>query len=62
MRLVTYEGGFGRIEGDNVVPMGSDIIEFLATGDARRWRPESSWIGYASGLRSPDRTRSSPSG
>ena len=34
MRLVTYEGGFGRIEGDTVVPMGSDLIEFLASGDA----------------------------
>ena len=32
MRLVSYDGGFGRIEGDSVVPMGADILDYLATG------------------------------
>jgi len=30
MKLVSYEGGFGRVEGDAVVPMGRDILEHLA--------------------------------
>ncbi|HEY7660862.1 MAG TPA: fumarylacetoacetate hydrolase family protein, partial [Actinomycetota bacterium] len=34
MRLVSFAGGFGRVEGDTVVPMGSDILEYLATGRA----------------------------
>jgi 2-keto-4-pentenoate hydratase/2-oxohepta-3-ene-1,7-dioic acid hydratase in catechol pathway len=34
MRLVTYEGGFGRVEGDVVVPMGADIVDFLSAGRA----------------------------
>jgi 2,4-didehydro-3-deoxy-L-rhamnonate hydrolase len=32
MRLVSWEGGFGRVEGDAVVPMGADLINFLRTG------------------------------
>lgn len=32
MRLVSYEGGFGRIEADTVVPMGRDIIDYLGSG------------------------------
>jgi 2-keto-4-pentenoate hydratase/2-oxohepta-3-ene-1,7-dioic acid hydratase in catechol pathway len=34
MRLVTYEGGFGRIDGDALVPMGDDPVEYLRTGRA----------------------------
>jgi 2,4-didehydro-3-deoxy-L-rhamnonate hydrolase len=33
MRLVSWRGGFGRVEGDAVVPMGADIIDYLTTGD-----------------------------
>jgi 2-keto-4-pentenoate hydratase/2-oxohepta-3-ene-1,7-dioic acid hydratase in catechol pathway len=34
MRLVTFDGGFGRVEGDAVVPMGADLISYLVTGEA----------------------------
>ena len=34
MRLVSFEGGFGRIAGDTIIPMGPDIVRFLETGDA----------------------------
>jgi 2,4-didehydro-3-deoxy-L-rhamnonate hydrolase len=30
MQLVSYVGGFGRLEGGKVVPMGSDITEYLS--------------------------------
>jgi 2-keto-4-pentenoate hydratase/2-oxohepta-3-ene-1,7-dioic acid hydratase in catechol pathway len=30
VRLVSFRGGFGRIDGETVVPMGSDIITYLA--------------------------------
>lgn len=30
MRLVSFRGGFGRIEGDTVVVMGPDILDWLA--------------------------------
>ena len=33
MRLVSFEGGFGRVEGDSVVPMGADLVAYL--GGAR---------------------------
>ncbi len=39
MRLVSYEGGFGRIDGDSVVPMGTDIVEYLTTGQAFQGTP-----------------------
>jgi 2,4-didehydro-3-deoxy-L-rhamnonate hydrolase len=32
MKLVSFDGGFGRIEGETVVPMGDDIVKYLATG------------------------------
>jgi 2,4-didehydro-3-deoxy-L-rhamnonate hydrolase len=32
MKLVSFDGGFGRIEGETVVPMGDDIVGYLATG------------------------------
>jgi 2-keto-4-pentenoate hydratase/2-oxohepta-3-ene-1,7-dioic acid hydratase in catechol pathway len=34
MRLVTFDGGFGRVEGDRVIPMGPDLVGYLATGEA----------------------------
>jgi 2,4-didehydro-3-deoxy-L-rhamnonate hydrolase len=34
VRLVSFDGGFGRIEGDAVVPMGPDLVDHLATGQA----------------------------
>jgi 2-keto-4-pentenoate hydratase/2-oxohepta-3-ene-1,7-dioic acid hydratase in catechol pathway len=30
MKLVSYVGGFGRLDGDVVVPMGDDLVAFLA--------------------------------
>ena len=30
MRLATFEGGFGRVEGDSLVPMGRDLVAYLA--------------------------------
>ena len=47
MKLVTFDGvvgdgGFGRIEGDLVVPMGEDLMMYLAgDGDARDGDPVS---------------------
>lgn len=32
MQLVSFDGGFGRIEGDVIVPMGSDLVSYLTTG------------------------------
>lgn len=34
MRLLSFEEGFGRIEGDLVIPMGPDLLSYLATGAA----------------------------
>lgn len=34
MQLVSYEGGFGRLDNDAVIPLGRDIMDFLATGSA----------------------------
>ncbi len=39
MRLVSFDGGFGRIEGDLVVPMGPDLVAYLETGEAREGEP-----------------------
>lgn len=33
MRLVSYDGGFGRVTGEHVVPMGPDLLAFLAGGE-----------------------------
>jgi len=33
VRLVSYPGGFGRVEGDAVIPMGDDISEWLETSE-----------------------------
>jgi 2-keto-4-pentenoate hydratase/2-oxohepta-3-ene-1,7-dioic acid hydratase in catechol pathway len=34
MKLVSYDGGFGRVQGSDVVPMGDDLVAYLATGRA----------------------------
>jgi 2,4-didehydro-3-deoxy-L-rhamnonate hydrolase len=34
VKLVSFEGGFGRIEDDEVVHMGPDLVTFLATGES----------------------------
>jgi 2-keto-4-pentenoate hydratase/2-oxohepta-3-ene-1,7-dioic acid hydratase in catechol pathway len=34
MRLISYDGGFGRLEGDAVIPMGDDLVSYLETGRA----------------------------
>lgn len=33
MRLVSFEGGFGRVDGTNVVPMGADLLDYLTGVD-----------------------------
>ncbi|HJU01596.1 MAG TPA: fumarylacetoacetate hydrolase family protein [Actinomycetes bacterium] len=32
MRLVSFEGGFGRVEDDKVVPMGPSLVDWLTYG------------------------------
>lgn len=32
MKLISYDGGFGRLDGDHVVPMGEDVLGYLADG------------------------------
>ena len=32
MRLVSFEGGFGRVEGDAVISMGPSLLDWLAFG------------------------------
>jgi 2,4-diketo-3-deoxy-L-fuconate hydrolase len=39
VRLVSYPGGFGRIEGAAVVPMGRDILDWLAHGEGEEGEP-----------------------
>jgi 2-keto-4-pentenoate hydratase/2-oxohepta-3-ene-1,7-dioic acid hydratase in catechol pathway len=34
VKLVTFDGGFGRVEGDRVIPMGPDLVQYLATGES----------------------------
>ena len=38
MRLVSYTDGFGRVEGDAIVPMGPSLLEYLRFGTARNKR------------------------
>ena len=52
MRLVSFEGGFGRVEGDDVVPMGPDLVAYLATGEVDRC------AGRAARVRAAARRRS----
>lgn len=35
MRLVSYVGGFGRVEGDHLVRMGDDLVSYLEHGRAQ---------------------------
>lgn len=39
MKLATYERGFGRIEGDELIPMGPDLAGYLETGRAQGGDP-----------------------
>ncbi len=39
MRLVSFEGGFGRVDGDLVVPMGDDLVLYLAGEPSREAAP-----------------------
>ena len=39
MKLVSYDGGFGRVEDGAIVPMGDDLVRFLATGDVQDGTP-----------------------
>ena len=39
MRLVSYTGGFGRVEGDYVVPMGVDVMAWLRDGTVAEGAP-----------------------
>lgn len=41
MRLVSYSGGFGRVEGEDVVPMGVHIADWLEGGAAADGEPVS---------------------
>jgi 2-keto-4-pentenoate hydratase/2-oxohepta-3-ene-1,7-dioic acid hydratase in catechol pathway len=39
MRLVSFDGGFGRVEGDSIVPMGPDLVSYLEDGGADEGEP-----------------------
>ena len=39
MKLLSYAGGFGRVEDGAVVPMGDDLVRFLATGAVQTGAP-----------------------
>src|SRR5205823_5630283 len=39
MKLLSYDGGFGRVEDGAVVPMGIDLVRFLATGTVQTGAP-----------------------
>jgi len=39
VRLAAFDGVFGRVEGDHVIPMGDDIVSFLADGASRDGTP-----------------------
>ena len=39
MKLVSYDGGYGRIEGETLIPMGDDVVEYLVTGRAQDATP-----------------------
>lgn len=34
MKLVAFQNGFGRVEGDVIVPMGQDLVAYLSSGIA----------------------------
>lgn len=39
MRLVTFDGGFGRVVGDSVIPMGEDLASYLGGAPASDGAP-----------------------
>lgn len=39
MKLATFRGGFGRIEGDTIVPMGEELIAYLRDGSSQDGDP-----------------------
>jgi 2,4-diketo-3-deoxy-L-fuconate hydrolase len=41
LRLISYEGGFGRVTGEEVVPMGTDLVAYLAGGEVAEGPPRS---------------------
>jgi 2,4-diketo-3-deoxy-L-fuconate hydrolase len=41
MRLVSFVGGFGRVEGDQLIPMGDDVFQYLAGDDGEDADPVS---------------------
>jgi 2,4-didehydro-3-deoxy-L-rhamnonate hydrolase len=56
MRLVSWDGGFGRVEGEAVVPMGVDLIDYLRTGRASDGDPLSlADLALAAPVRSPEK-------
>jgi 2,4-didehydro-3-deoxy-L-rhamnonate hydrolase len=40
VKLAAFDGGFGRIDGDDVVAMGRDLVEYLRSGRAIEGRRE----------------------
>jgi 2-keto-4-pentenoate hydratase/2-oxohepta-3-ene-1,7-dioic acid hydratase in catechol pathway len=40
MRLVSFEGGFGRLERDRVIPMGQSLADYLTTRQVEEREPE----------------------
>ena len=57
MKLLSYDGGFGRVEDGAVVPMGDDLVRFLATGTVQTGAPWprrlSRWRGAPNGEDGP---------
>ncbi|MHB8469786.1 MAG: fumarylacetoacetate hydrolase family protein [Gaiellaceae bacterium] len=39
MRVVSFRGGFGRVDGETVVPLGADVLRWLAVGDSVEGEP-----------------------
>ena len=39
MRLVSFDGGFGRVDGDSIIPMGPDLLGYLHDGRAEEGDP-----------------------
>jgi 2-keto-4-pentenoate hydratase/2-oxohepta-3-ene-1,7-dioic acid hydratase in catechol pathway len=39
LRLVSFDGGFGRVDGETVIPMGPDLVRWLVTGEVDEGAP-----------------------
>jgi 2-keto-4-pentenoate hydratase/2-oxohepta-3-ene-1,7-dioic acid hydratase in catechol pathway len=39
VRLISFEGGFGRLTGTDVVPMGADVVAYLSDGTVAEGPP-----------------------